>query len=136
MLEDGRAYSASGWATDTTLRAISREIGDPALREWLFDQQRDHLGQAMTSVDLREIAPQYRPVMCTAISRAYERVERDGRFEDLTAAVQEWADWLKRFGDLAEMVTRFAAGEPPGKFNPHMRGVLKARKRRVGPGWD
>ncbi len=32
VVEDGRAYAASDWATDATLRAISREISDPALR--------------------------------------------------------------------------------------------------------
>src|SRR5215468_4985983 len=56
VLEDGRAYAAANWATDATLRAISREVSDPALRAWLLAQQSEHVGMGMTSVDLREIA--------------------------------------------------------------------------------
>ena len=56
ILEDGRAYAAANWASDATLRAISREVGDPALRAWLLGQQSEHVGMGVTSVDLREIA--------------------------------------------------------------------------------
>src|SRR5215813_10023843 len=78
VLEDGRAYAAANWATDATLRAISREVSEPALRAWLLAQQSEHVGMGMTSVDLREIAPHYRPVLRAAIGRAYEHLVSDG----------------------------------------------------------
>jgi hypothetical protein len=46
VLEDGRAYAAASWATDATLRAVSREVSDPALRAWLLAQQSEHVGMA------------------------------------------------------------------------------------------
>ena len=77
VLEDGRAYAASNWATDAMLRAISREISDHALRQWLLAQQSERVGMGMTSVDLREIAPHYRTVVHVAIRRAHERVMKE-----------------------------------------------------------
>lgn len=78
----GRAPAAN-WATDAALKAISREVSDPALRAWLLAQQSEHVGLGMTSVDLREVAPCYRPVLRAAIRRAYGRVINDDRFEKL-----------------------------------------------------
>jgi hypothetical protein len=46
VLEDGRAYAAN-WAADATLRAISREVSDPALRACLLAQQSEHVGMGM-----------------------------------------------------------------------------------------
>lgn len=135
VLEDGRAYAASNWATDATLRAIGREVKDNDLREWLLAQQSGKVGMGMTSVDLREVAPQYRPVLRAAIRRAHERVTREARFENLRAGGDWWAGWLGRFDDLVEMLRRCGAGESARDFNPHMRAVVPARGRRVGPGW-
>lgn len=136
VLEDGRAYAAANWATDATLRAISREVSDPALRGWLLAQQSEHVGMGMTSVDLREIAPHYRPVLRAAIRRAYEQVASDGRFENLRSGDGWWAGWLSRFQDLAEMLARSAAGEAAGSFNPHMRALIPPSGRQSGPGWE
>ena len=63
--QPGRAYAASNWATDATLRAIAAEVVDPDLDAWLLDQQSTVVAMGMTSVDLREMAPQYRPVRKT-----------------------------------------------------------------------
>jgi hypothetical protein len=60
VLEDGRAYASSNWATDATLRAVSREVSDQALRDWLLAQQSERVGMGMTSVDLREVGPAWR----------------------------------------------------------------------------
>lgn len=135
VLEDGRAYAASNWVTDATLRAISREVEDGALRQWLLAQQSGNVGMGMTSVDLREIAPPYRPVLRAAMRRAHERVRREARFENLRAGGDWWAGWLGLFDDLVEMLRRCEAGEPAPDFNPHMRDVVPARGGRVGPGW-
>lgn len=136
VLEDGRAYAAANWATDAMLRAIGREIRDAVLREWLLSQQSVFVGMGMTSVDLREIAPQFRPVLRSAIREAHARVRCEGEFEELKAGSQ-WRDgWLKRFDDLAEMLRRCEVGEPPQAFNPHMRDLLPPTGNRAGPGWD
>ena len=136
VLEDGRAYAVANWATDATLRAISREVSDPALRAWLLAQQSEHVGMGMTSVDLREIAPRFRPVLRAAIRRAYERVINDDRFENLHPGDNWWAEWLKAFHDLVEMLARSEAGEPAESFNPHMRALIPPTGRQQGPGWD
>lgn len=137
VLEDGRAYAAANWATDATLRAISREVGDDDLRHWLLAQQSDQVGMGMTSVDLREIAPHYRPMLHAAIRQAFERVIQDGRFESLRADDDRWAGWLQLFDDLVEMLGRSEAGEPPEEaFNPHMRALIPPTERHLGPGWD
>lgn len=136
VLEDGRAYAAANWATDAALRAIGREIRDGGLREWLLEQQSVFAGMGMTSVDLREIAPQFRPVLRAAIRDAHSRLVRDGGFEELKAGTQWWDGWLKRFDDLAEMLRRCEAGEPAREFNPHMRDLLPATGDHAGPGWD
>ena len=136
VLEDGRAYAAANWAADATLRAISREVSDPALKAWLLAQQSEHVGMGMTSVDLREIAPHYRPELRAAIRRAYEQVAGDGRFENLQAGDSWWAGWLSRFHDLAEMLAPSAAGEAAASFNPHMRALIPPTGRQSGPGWE
>ncbi len=136
ILEDGRAYAAANWATDATLRAIGREIGDAVLRDWLLRQQSEFVGMGLISVDLREIAPQFRPVLRAAIRGAHARLTRDGGFEDLKADSTCWDGWLSRFDDLAEMLWRCEAGEPPQAFNPHMREVVPPTGHRSGPGWD
>jgi hypothetical protein len=136
VLEDGRAYAAANWATDATLRAISREVSDQALRDWLLAQQSEHAGLGMTSVDLREVAPHNRPVLRTAIRRAYEQVIHDDRFENLQPGDTEWAGWLKRFRDLVKMLAHSEAGEPAANFNPHMRALIPPTGRQQGPGWD
>lgn len=136
VLEDGRAYAAANWAADAALRAIGREIGDAALREWLLAQQSELAGMGMTSVDLREVAPRFRPVLRAAIRDAHARLWRDGGFEHLKAGDAWWDGWLRRFDDLAEMLRRCEAGEPPQAFNPHMRAVLPPTGNRAGPGWD
>jgi hypothetical protein len=135
VLADGRAYAASNWATDATLRAIARSVTDDPLRTWLLAQQSEVVGMGMTSVDLREIAPQLRPVMASAIRDAFRRVQAEGRFDQLTAGDTYWDGWLQLFADLVEMLDRSEAGEPPSDFNPHMRGLLPSRNGRVGPGW-
>jgi len=136
VLEDGRAYAAANWATDATLRAISREVSDPVLRAWLLAQQSRQVGMGMTSVDLREIAPHCRPVLRTAIRRVYEQVASEGRFENLHAGDGWWDGWLSLFHDLVEMLARSAAGEAAGSFNPHMRALIPPSGRQVGPGWE
>jgi hypothetical protein len=135
VLEDGRAYAASNWATDAMLRAISREISDHALRQWLLAQQSERVGMGMTSVDLREIAPHYRTVVHVAIRRAHERVMKEGRFENLQVGSEWWAGWVKLSGELVEMLRRSEAGEPAEDFNPHMRALIPPSGQRVGPGW-
>jgi len=55
------------------LRAIGREIGDAALREWLLSQQSVFVGMGLTSVDLREMAPQFRQLLRSAIREACSR---------------------------------------------------------------
>lgn len=35
-----------------------------------------------------------------------------------------WAEWLKLFGDLTEMLRRSDAGEPAEDFSPHMRTLI------------
>lgn len=135
-MEDGRAYAAANWATDATLRAISREVNDTALRAWLLSQQSQHVGMGMTSVDLREIAPRYRPVLRAAIRQAYQRVITDGRFENLHHGDTWWTGWLQLFRDLAEMLARSEAGEPAESFNPHMRALIPPSGDQKGPGWD
>lgn len=134
VLEDGRAYAAANWAADATLRAIAREIADQALREWLLAQQSQFAGMGMTSVDLRQIAPRHRPALREAIRGGHERVRREGAFERLTAGGQG-DGWFRLFDDLAEMLRRCDAGEPPIDFNPHMRGLIPDRGDRAGPGW-
>jgi hypothetical protein len=67
----------------------------------------------MTSVDLGEVAPRYRPVLYAAIRRAHERVTREGGLENLRAGGDWWAGWLGHFDDLVEMLRRCEAGEPP-----------------------
>jgi hypothetical protein len=136
VLEDGRAYAAANWATDATLRAVSREVSDGDLRQWLLAQQSEQVGTGMTSADLREIAPRYRPMLHAAIRRAHERVIRDGRFENLHAADYWWAGWLKLFGELVEMPGRSEAGKPAEDFSPHMRAVIPPSGRQMGPGCD
>ena len=136
VLEDGRAYAASNWATDATLRAVSREVSDRSLQSWLLAQQSEHVGMGMTSVDLREVAPRYRRVLRAAIRRAYERVVTDDKFEDLHSGDKWWTGWLKYFHDLVEMVARSEAGEPAESFNPHMRRLIPPTGRQEGPGWD
>jgi hypothetical protein len=136
VLEDGRAYAAANWATNATLRAISREVSDDDLRQWLLAQQSGQVGMGMTSVDLREIAPHYRSVLHAAIRHAYERVAREGRFESLRTGDDSWAGWVQLFGELVEMLSRSEAGEPPGDFNPRMRTLMPATGRHRGPGWD
>jgi hypothetical protein len=136
VLEDGRAYAAANWATDATLRAISREVDDTAFRAWLLAQQSKHVGLGMTSVDLREVAPRYRPELRAAIRRAYERLISDDRFESLHPGDNWWAGWLKLFHDLVEMLARSEAAEPAESFNPHMRALIPPTGRRQGPGWD
>jgi hypothetical protein len=81
ILEDGRAYAASNSDTDATIRAIAAEVPDAEFREWLLAQQSEHLGLGMTSVDLREIAPQLRPTFYAAVRQAYVRATSDG-FEE------------------------------------------------------
>ena len=75
VLEDGRAYAAANWAADATLRAISREVSDGDLRQWLLAQQSEQVGLGMTSVDLREIAPYPLGLLCcrVAATRKYQR---------------------------------------------------------------
>lgn len=135
VLEDGRAYAASGWATDATLRVIARSLKDEPLRSWLLAQQRV-VGSGLTTVDLRELAPRCRPEMRAAIRDAYHRVGADGGFEDLVAGQEPGASWIQRLGELVEMLDRSESGETPEAFNPHMRGLLPATGRRTGPGWD
>lgn len=134
-MEDGRAYAASGWATDATLRVVARSVGDEPLRTWLLAQQRV-FGSGITNVDLRELSPQHRPVMRSAIRDAYRRVGMDGGFEDLVPGEKSGAGWIRRLGELVEMLDRSEAGEAPEAFNPHMRGLLPASGRKAGPGWD
>ncbi|MDR2988776.1 MAG: hypothetical protein LBV34_28465 [Nocardiopsaceae bacterium] len=136
VLEDGRAYAAANWATDAALRAISPEIADATLREWLLAQQSTVVGMGTTSVDLREVAPQFRPALRAAIRSAQARLLRDGSFEDLRAGDEWWEGLLRRFNDLVEMVRRCEAAEPLQAFNPHMRGFLPPTGKRSGPGWD
>ena len=132
VLEDGRAYAASNWATDATLRAIAAAVPDPPLQAWLLSQQR---GGGLTNVDLRELAPHCRPLVRTAIREAYRRIEEGGGVEDF--AETEFADgWRQRFGELVEMVERFESGEPPEAFNPHMNELIPPSGARSGPGWD
>lgn len=135
VLEDGRAYSSAAWATDATVRAIAGEVDDGPLRRWLLAQQSEFVGMGMTSIDLREIAPRYRPVLHAAIRSAYARVRRDG-FEQLDEHNEFTAGWLKTFAELVEMLDRSEAGEPAEAFNPHMRATIPARGQRVGPDWD
>jgi hypothetical protein len=135
VLEDGRAYAASGWATDATLRVVARSVEDEPLRTWLLAQQRA-FGSGITNVDLRELAPQHRPVMRSAIRDAYRQVGIDGGFEDLVQEQDPGPGWIRRLGELVEMLDRAEAGEAPEVFNPHMRELLPASGRRAGPGWD
>lgn len=136
VLEDGRGYVAANWATDATLRAICREVSDPDLRAWLLMQQSEHVGMGMTSVDLREIAPSYRPVLRSAIRRACEHLASDGRFENLQVGDSWCAGWLSLFHDLVEMLARSEAGEPATSFNPHMRAFIPRAGTGRDPGWD
>jgi hypothetical protein len=136
VLEDGRAYAASGWATDATLRVIARSVEDEPLRSWLLAQQGVFVGSGLTAVDLRELAPQCRPVMRSAIRDAYHRVDVDGGFEDLVPGQEPGASWIQRLGELVEMLDRSEAGEAPEAFNPHMRQLLPASGHEAGPGWD
>jgi hypothetical protein len=92
-------------------------------------------GMGLTRVDLREVAPRYRPVLRAAIRDAHARLLREGGFENLNAGGTWWDGWLRRLGDLTEMLRRCEAGEPPEAFNPHMRNVLPPTGRREGPGW-
>ena len=135
VLEDGRAYSSAAWATDATVRAIAGEVDDEPLRQWMLAQQSEFVGMGMTNIDLREIAPQYRPVLHAAIRSAYARVRRDG-FERLDEHNEFTAGWLKSFGELVEMLDRSEVGEPAESFNPHMRATIPDRGQRVGPGWE
>ncbi|MGQ0629938.1 MAG: hypothetical protein ACT4P1_02775 [Sporichthyaceae bacterium] len=88
----------------------------------------------MTCVDLRELAPQHRPAVRSAVRAAYERAKRDG-FERLNEANDHTAAWLQLFAEFAEMVRRYEAGEAPDKYHPGMRGLIPPSGRRVGPGW-
>jgi hypothetical protein len=101
VLEDGRAYAASNFATNAMLRAISPAVDDAALKVWLLAQQSQYVGMGHTCVDLRELAPRYRPVMRAVICRAYERVISEG-FENLRPGDDWWASWLRGFHDLVE----------------------------------
>jgi hypothetical protein len=134
VLEDGRAYAAANWATDATLRAIAAEVADPELRAWLLDQQSSVVGMGMTSVDLRQIAPQFRAVLREAIRSAYHRVSENG-FESLIARDANTEGWLGRFNDLVTMLDKCDAGDPAEDFNPHMRALIPDRGGRVGSGW-
>jgi hypothetical protein len=136
VLEDGRAYAAGSRATDAVIRAVAREVDDPPLRDWLLEQQSDRVGMGMTCVDLRDLAPHYRPVLRGAIRQAYAHVQQQGAFEQLDQGDADWEEWLARFGDLIEMLRRSEAGEPPTEFNPHMRDLIPERGLRAGPGWD
>jgi hypothetical protein len=135
VLPDGRAYAAASWATDATVRAIARSITDDPLRTWLLAQQSEHVGVGMTRVDLREIAPQLRPVMASAIRDAFRQVQAGEGFEQPTVADRYWDGWIQRFADLVEMLDRSEVGGQPAEFNPHMRALLPSRNGRVGPGW-
>ena len=135
VLADGRAYAAANWATDAAVRAIAIEIDDEPLRQWVAAQQSEFVGMGMTNVDLREIAPQYHSALHAAIRAAYGRACRDG-FEQLDQQNTFTDGWLKRFGELVEMLDRSEAGEPPELFNPHLRETIPATGRRVGPGWE
>jgi hypothetical protein len=101
----------------------------------LLAQQSEQVGVGMTRIDLREIAPQLRPVMASAIRDAFRRVQAEGGFEHLSVGDSYGDGWLQGFADLVEMLDRSEAGEPPADFNPHMRALLPSRNGRVGPGW-
>jgi hypothetical protein len=60
VMEDGRAYAASNQATDAVIRTIAAEVEDRGFRAWLLQQQSQFVGMGMTSVDLREVAPEHR----------------------------------------------------------------------------
>jgi hypothetical protein len=122
VLEDGRAYAAANWATDATLRAISREASDTALRGWLLAQQSEHVGMGMTSVDLREIAPRYRPVLRAAIRRAYERVINGDKFENQDLIVDHPGGL---YGDPFSRPNRFSARD---RFSAWLRHALVSRR--------
>lgn len=134
VLEDGRAYAGSNWATDATVRAIAAEVVDGALRTWLLEQQSATVGMGMTCIDLRELAPQHRPTVREAICAAYERAKHNG-FEQLDDHNEYRAGWLKLFAEFAEMVRRYEAGEPPAEYHPGMRGLIPPTGCKVGPGW-
>jgi hypothetical protein len=135
VLEDGRAYAGANWATDATVRAIAAEVSDAVLQAWLLEQQSAVVGMGLTCIDLRELAPQHRPVLHGAIRAAYERVRREG-FEQLDDRNESTAAWLQLFGELVEMLRRCEAGESPEEYHPGMRGLIPPSGRRVGPGWE
>jgi hypothetical protein len=126
VLEDGRAYAASNSATDTTLRAISREVSDAALRQWLLAQQSSQVGTGMTCVDLREVAPQHRPVLHEAIRRPPAR-QPGRRIPEPRVGTDRWQSWQGLFDDLNELLRRQDAGEPAAEFNPHMHALIPQR---------
>ena len=135
VLEDGRAYAASNRAADAMIRAIAAVVDEPELKDWVRQQESEVVGMGMTYIDLREIAPLYRPLLRQAIRRAYLEVD-GGRVDPLPTADQDYFDsWMARFRDLIEMLNRSEAGESPTAFNPHMRELLPATGKRVGPGW-
>jgi hypothetical protein len=71
----------------------------------------------MTSVDLMELAPHYRP----GARRDPPGLRADRqrcRFENLHGGDDWWAGWLNLFHDLVKMLARSQEGERPGWDNP------------------
>ena len=132
VLADGRTYAASNSSTDAVVRAIAREIRDHEFRDWLLEQQSTVRGLGMTSIDVRDLAPQFRESFLNAIRLAFARVSSEGT-ESLGIDAAE--GWYERFGDLVDMLNRVERGETPNEFNPHMHDVIPPRRTHQGPGW-
>ena len=64
-------------------------------------QHSEHVGMGTTSVDLREVAPRYRPGLRTATRQTYEPVINHDRFENLRPGDNCRPSWLKLFHELS-----------------------------------
>ncbi|RKN48474.1 hypothetical protein [Micromonospora endolithica] len=124
ILEDGRAFAGGNRGIDLALEYLAAELPDGPFRSWLLDQRAKIRGMGLTSVDLRELAPDNREVFYRAVRAAAVGVrDRDPEFAEF-------------FDHLPEMIRRWEAGEPPEEYNPHMRALIPPTGDRRGPGWE
>lgn len=123
VFEDGRAWAASNWATDTAIRAIAQEVEDPSFREWLLAQA---VGGGLSYVDAREIAPRFRPAFFNAIRKAAARIRREPLTGEDQLEVPYWdTSYVERLGELLEMMG--------GWQTP--RGVQSAHAQALAADW-
>lgn len=133
-LDDGRAYADKNWNFHATVEAIAEALPSTtdglALANWL---RNDPTVQIYHSVDVRELAPASHDIFLAAAEIALQREREKGPIGLHDA--EFWKGWMKRFGELVQMIGCCRRGEPAPEFNPHMNDTLPATGDRVGPGW-